>query len=93
MLFLIHYDRKQAKTVFYKEYDDSLRAQAYEDRLRLELTHNILFADQEIVLLEAANQAQLRKTHAKYLKTEREANSEKLFWLGAGAVLAAGLLS
>ncbi len=82
MLFLIHYDRKNMKVLDRREYPDSAREQAFRDRLEWEMQFNQKMGDQEIVLLEADNKEQLRKTHPKYVPYT---TTEKLF-LGVAVV-------
>lgn len=82
MLFLIHYDRKNMKVLDRREYPNSAREQAFMDRLALEMQHNQKAGDQEIVLLEADNKEQLRKTHPKYVPYT---STEKLF-LGVAVI-------
>jgi hypothetical protein len=77
MLFLVHYDRKESKVMFFKEYQDSERVLAYQEQLALEMKHNLRDGSQEIVLLEASNKDQLLKTHPKYYVGST--NGEKLF--------------
>ncbi len=69
-----------------REYSDAQRAQAFQDRLSLEMQFNQMAGDQEIVLLEAQSKAQLRETHPKYVPY---VTTEKLF-LGVAVV---GLLA
>jgi hypothetical protein len=84
MLFLVHYDRKKSKVVSFKEYQDSQRPLAHQEHLALEMQHNVTDGTQEIVLLEASDKNQLRKTHPKYVTSS---NGEILFM--AGLVLGA----
>jgi hypothetical protein len=67
MLFLVHYDRKKSKVISFKEYRESERALAYQEHLELEKKHNLHDGSQEIVLLEAVDKEQLKKTHPKYV--------------------------
>ena len=88
MLFLIHYDRKASKVLNFREYQDGERQRAQQDRFAMEMQHNLRTGDHEIVLLEAADKAQLRKSHPKYVPMS---DGEKLFWAGAAALLLAAL--
>ena len=65
MLYVIHYDRQKAKTVDIFPFEKHQREWAYQKRRELEIAHNSL-GNREIVLIEANDEAQLRKTHAKY---------------------------
>lgn len=66
MIFLIHYDRRNARTLTFKDYAEEQRPQALTDRLDLEIRFNTGEALQEIILLEAPSREDLRQTHAKY---------------------------
>ena len=84
---LIHHDRASGKLEFFKEYQDTERAAALSDWRDLELKHNFLHGSHEVVLLQAKNRAQLRKTHPKY--DIPETTGEKLFT----AALIVGLIA
>jgi hypothetical protein len=66
MLFLIDYDRRAGKIAELQRYDDSQRALAMEERLRIELAHNAAGVEREVVLLDAADEAAIRQTHRRY---------------------------
>lgn len=66
MLFLIEYDRGEGKIVSLREYGDSDRLTAESDRLHLELDLRSVGEEHEVVLLQAASQEALRRTHARY---------------------------
>jgi hypothetical protein len=66
MIFLIQYDRKNARTLTFKDYAEEQRSQALMDRLDLEIRFNTGEASQEIILLEAPSREDLKQTHAKY---------------------------
>ena len=68
MLFLIEYDRTLGKIVSLKEYEDSDRLLAASDRLHLELHLRSAGEEHEVVLLQAASQEALRRTHARYFE-------------------------
>lgn len=86
MLYLIHYDRKKSELISRTEYLDSQRELALSDRLSLELEYNQYSGEREIVLLEAENIEQLRRTHSKYAPYS---TGEKFFL----AALAVGVLA
>ncbi|TAG26887.1 MAG: hypothetical protein EAZ37_06985 [Burkholderiales bacterium] len=88
MLYLVHYDRKENKVVTLKEYQEQERPLAYAARLDMERIYARLDGSQEIVLLEAADKAQLRKTHPKYVP---DTTAEKIF-LGAAVMGVLALL-
>ena len=62
-LFLIVYDRDAGKLVQLREFDASQRDAASRARLNLELGAT---PNEEILILEAESQSQLRRTHARY---------------------------
>jgi hypothetical protein len=66
MLFLIEYDRNLGEVVTIREFDDSARDHAENSRLEIELKLNRLGTEREVVLLEAANEKALRRTHRRY---------------------------
>lgn len=69
MIFLIDYDRKSARIRSIRPFSVDERAQAERIRLDLEIADR---TDSEIVLLEADDEATLRKTHARYFETAAE---------------------
>jgi len=69
MIFLIDYDRIVGKIRLIERFLDNEREKA--ELLRLELERKGL-ADAEIVLLEADDEATVRKTHARYFNTATE---------------------
>ena len=68
MLFLIEYARNAGKIVSFKEYEDPERETARSDRLALELRLRRRREEHEVVLLEAASEQALRRTHARYFE-------------------------
>ena len=68
MIFLIEYDRGRGRLVTIKSFKDSDRDMAEEARLILELQLNQNDIDNEVVLLEAATEEALRKTHRRYFE-------------------------
>lgn len=68
MIFLIEYDRSQGRIVTFRAFDDSARREAEETRLQLELELNRFGTEREVVLLEAASEAALRRTHRRYFE-------------------------
>ena len=70
MLFLIEYDRNQGKVVTIREFDDSEKAE--NARLELELKLNRLGIGHEVVVLEAASENALRRTHRRYFENLSE---------------------
>ncbi|MEO6222827.1 MAG: hypothetical protein ABIP90_06220 [Vicinamibacterales bacterium] len=71
MIFLIHYDRALGRIIKLQKFDDGDRAAAETSRFALELA-NLQKASIEVVLLEAASEEGLRKTHRRYFETLEE---------------------
>jgi CHASE1-domain containing sensor protein len=69
MLFLIEYDRLRGEIVSMTTYADAQREHVDEARLQLELRLRREATKREIVVMEAANEDALRKTHARYFKS------------------------
>lgn len=72
MIYLIQYDRKTGKVRDQKSYHSSDRAFAQRERLAIELDFHKSGVPCEVVLLEAADEQTLRRTHQRYFKTPRE---------------------
>jgi len=72
MIFLIEYHRPEGQIVTFKRFKDSERLEAEKSRLDLELDLNRRGVDHEVVLLEAASEAALRRTHRRYFENARE---------------------
>jgi hypothetical protein len=68
MIFLIEYDPREGRSVTILTFDASDRAIARDARLRLELDLNDRCVNHEVVLLEANDEAALRRTHARYFE-------------------------
>jgi len=68
MVFLIEYERSRGQIVTFKMFQDSERRNAENSRLEMELEHNRLGIEREVVLLEAATEAALRLTHRRYFE-------------------------
>lgn len=66
MIFLIDYDRASGTIRQFERFADTDRQKAEQLRLELELKSR---ADAEIVILEADDEATIRKTHARYFNT------------------------
>ncbi|MEQ1913053.1 MAG: hypothetical protein ABMA15_29840 [Vicinamibacterales bacterium] len=69
MIFLIRYNARQGLLVRIDSFEDADRQRAEDARLDLELDLNRLGIADEVVLLEAAHEDALRKTHARYFET------------------------
>jgi len=68
MLFLIEYKRSQGRIVTFKTFDDSERSEAERSRLEIELELNQRNVDHEVILLDAADEQALRRTHRRYFE-------------------------
>lgn len=72
MIFLIEYDRTRGEIVTFKTFDESERQTAEDARLEMELELNRLGTEREVVLLEAATEEALRRTHRRYFENLTE---------------------
>ena len=68
MLFLIEYKRSEGRIVNLKTFDDSERSKAERSRFEIELELNQKKIDHEVVLLDAADEQALRRTHRRYFE-------------------------
>ena len=68
MIFLIHYQRREAKLLRLDCFSELQRNVAERARLDLELALLGSDIEQEIVLLEADSEAALRLTHGRYFQ-------------------------
>ena len=69
MLFLIEYIRSEGKIVTLKKFDNSERSKADQARLEIELNRSQKGLYHEVVLLDAADERALRRTHRRYFET------------------------
>jgi hypothetical protein len=65
MIFLIDYDRELGLQSL-KRFEDAERAAATQARFDLELHHHRQGLIREVVLLEAADEAAVRRSHGRY---------------------------
>jgi hypothetical protein len=72
MLFLIQYHRRAGKLVRLERFATSQRAEASQARLDLEIELRHRGLNHEVVILEAASEEVLRKTHGRYFLGMRE---------------------
>lgn len=68
MIFLIEYDRSQGRLVTFRTFADAERQEAEDSRLQLELELNRIGTEREVVLLDAAGEEALRRTHRRYFE-------------------------
>jgi hypothetical protein len=69
MWFLIEYDRPTGTLIRFDEFQDSERSSVQHARLSLEIELNKRKVDHEVVILQAKDEAALRKTHRRYFET------------------------
>jgi hypothetical protein len=72
MLFLVEYDRALGEIATFRTFADSDRKLAEDSRLDLELALRRRGIDHEVVLLEAASEEALRRTHRRYFESLQE---------------------
>lgn len=72
MIFLIEYNRPKGRIVTFQRFQDSERLKAANSRLDLELDLNRRGVAHEVVLLEAASEVALRRTHRRYFEDPRQ---------------------
>lgn len=72
MIFLIEYNRKEGQIITFETFNDLERHNAENSRLEMELKLNRLGIEHEVVLLEAATEAALRRTHRRYFESLSE---------------------
>jgi len=66
MIFLIEYNRNEGSIVTFRKFVDSQRREAEDARLEIELELNRQGVEHEVVLLEAASEEALHRTHQRY---------------------------
>jgi hypothetical protein len=76
MIFLIDYDRRRGEIVYFRAFADADRHAADDARLALELQQKQDKIDREVVVLEAASEANLRRTHRRYFEQLEQLMSE-----------------
>ena len=69
MIFLIEYNRRKGSLVTFKRFKDSQRKKAQEERFNLELDLKHKKINHEVVLLEAAKESMIRRTHRRYFES------------------------
>jgi hypothetical protein len=68
LIYLIEYNRPEGRLVTFKTFDPSERTYAENTRLELELDRNRKGINHEVVILEAADENALRRTHRRYFE-------------------------
>ena len=69
MVFLIRFDPPNQKLVLFECFEDGQLAEAQKERLRLELDLLAQGIRDEVVILEAAGEDVIRRTHRRYFET------------------------
>ena len=69
MIYLIQYDRSQGQLLSLEAFSAAGKQLAAEARLRMETLNLALNQAYEVVLIEAKNEDELRKTHRRYFET------------------------
>ena len=72
MIFLIEYDRPTGRIVSRRDFSDADQIGAEKARLALELDLRRNGMMREVVLLQAANEKALRRTHRRYFETPQQ---------------------
>jgi hypothetical protein len=72
MIFLIEYNRTKGNIVTLRDFDNSQQREAEDSRLGIELDLNRKGIDHEVVLLQAASEDALRRTHRRYFENLRQ---------------------
>lgn len=72
MIFLIEYDRKDGQIIKFEKFSDADQQKARDTRLKLELDLLRAGIEHEVVILEAASEEALRKTHRRYFENLSE---------------------
>lgn len=78
MIFLVEYNRSQGRIVTFRNFDDSQQRDAEESRLGIELDLNLKGIGHEVVLLQAASEDALRRTHRRYFEDLRQILDDKM---------------
>jgi hypothetical protein len=68
VIFLIDYDRAVGRLVSMTVYPNDRLLDAQNAALELELKHRPASIEREVVLLEAADELALRRTHGRYFE-------------------------
>ena len=68
MIFLIEYNRPERRVVTFMAFDASDQWRAEKIRIDIELDRSRKGINHEIVLLEAASEEALRRTHRRYFE-------------------------
>ena len=75
MIFLIEYSRREGRIIRIEKFGDQDRERAANLRLDIELELNRTRIEHEVVLLEAASENGLRRTHRRYFENAGQISS------------------
>jgi hypothetical protein len=68
MIFLIEYNRSRGEIITFRTFEDDDRNEAADLRFEIELKLNRTGIEHEVVLLDAASEVALRRTHRRYFE-------------------------
>ncbi|MEO6281695.1 hypothetical protein [Roseateles sp.] len=74
MIYLMDFDPERRRLHAMKVFDDQQRRSAQDEGLALELVHLRTGDEREVILLSAADEATLRRTHARYFESTDAVN-------------------
>jgi hypothetical protein len=77
VLFLIEYDRSRGKLIRLTRFEDDQSNNASKARLQREISLAQTGIELEVVLLEAASEDELQRTHRRYFETVTELTKSK----------------
>jgi hypothetical protein len=77
VLFLIEYDRAKGKLISFTPFEDGRAADASQARLHREVELARSGNSLEVVVLEAASEEDLQRTHRRYFETVTELTKSK----------------
>jgi hypothetical protein len=69
MRFLIEYDRQRGQIVTFRIFENAEKDQAEDTRIALELDLHRRGTKHEVVVLEAASEEAVRRTHRRYFES------------------------
>jgi hypothetical protein len=72
MIFLIEYNQTEGRILSIRSFDDLQRREAENSRIEMELCLNRKGSTHEVVLLEAASEKDLHRTHRRYFEDLRQ---------------------
>ncbi len=76
MIFLLEYNRTGGRLATFKTFDDANMRDAADARIELELVLHRKGVNHEVVLLQAASEQAVRRTHRRYFESLKELVSQ-----------------